>query len=387
MSDKHDHSHHDHKHDHDHHHDHDHDHKHHNDAPVEPEALLPEDTGSQALSEALRSSFAIVKVIMAVLVVVFLCSGFFTVGSQEKAIKLRFGKPIGEGNAALLGAGLHWGFPPPIDEVVKIPITEVQKVKSTVGWFFTTPELEMSQIEPPAGPSLNPAQDGYLITGDGNIIHSRATVYYRIQDPIKYAFNFVNASNAVQSSLDNALLYAASRYKVDDVLTRDITGFRETVQSRVTELVANQNLGVVIEQCQVESRPPRQLKQAFDQVLTALSTRDKVLNDALSYQNQALSRAAAEASSRTNMAEAERVRMVGSVKAEAERFTALLPKFDANPELFANILLSERIGQVLTNTQDKIYLPGRADGKSRELRLLLSREPQKPAAQQTQVNQ
>jgi hypothetical protein len=38
---------------------------------------------------------------------------------------------------------------------------------------------------------------------------------------------------------------------------------------------------------------------------------------------------------------------------------------------------------ILTNVQDKIYLPQRADGKPRELRLLLNREPpeQNPAAQ------
>jgi hypothetical protein len=31
-----------------------------------------------------------------------------------------------------------------------------------------------------------------------------------------------------------------------------------------------------------------------------------------------------------------------------------------------------------TNVQDKIYLPSRADGKPRELRLMLNREPPQP---------
>ena len=62
-----------------------------------------EDAGSQALADALRSSFFIVKIIMVALVLVFLGSGFFTVGPQEQAIKLRLGKPVGEG-----GAGAAW---------------------------------------------------------------------------------------------------------------------------------------------------------------------------------------------------------------------------------------------------------------------------------------
>jgi modulator of FtsH protease HflK len=101
------------------HHDHAHGH------PA-PSPVTPDDTGSQALAEALRSSFLIIQFVMWVLVILFFCSGFFTVGPQEKAMILRFGKPVGEGQKALLSAGLHWSFPYPIDEVVKIPITEIQ---------------------------------------------------------------------------------------------------------------------------------------------------------------------------------------------------------------------------------------------------------------------
>ena len=68
-----------------------------------------------------------------------------------------------------------------------------------------------------------------------NIIHTRATLTYRIKDPIRYVFSFVNASNAVQNALDNALLSAASHFKVDDILTRDIAGFQEAVRRRVTQ--------------------------------------------------------------------------------------------------------------------------------------------------------
>ena len=80
---------------------------------------------------------------MLLLVIAFFGSGFFTVGPQEKAVILRFGKPVGEGQKTLLASGLHWSFPYPIDEVVRIPITEIQKVTSTVGWYATTPEKEL----------------------------------------------------------------------------------------------------------------------------------------------------------------------------------------------------------------------------------------------------
>src|SRR5882724_3813096 len=86
-------------------------------------AERPGDAGSQALSEALHSSFGIVKVLMAVLVLVFLASGVFQVGPQERAILLHLGKPVGEGAKALYGPGLHFALPYPIDESVKVSIT------------------------------------------------------------------------------------------------------------------------------------------------------------------------------------------------------------------------------------------------------------------------
>ena len=120
----------DHKHPHDHEHDdHQHHHYDHDHGPAAPQPAAPElieDAGSRALSEALRSSFVIVRVLMAALVVLFLASGFFTVGPHEKKIILRFGKPVGEGENALLGPGFHWAFPAPIDEVVSVPVTQIQ---------------------------------------------------------------------------------------------------------------------------------------------------------------------------------------------------------------------------------------------------------------------
>jgi membrane protease subunit HflK len=351
--------------------------------PRPPAPVTPEDAGSQALAEALRSSFGLIKFVMVALVAVFLGSGFFTVGPQERAIVLRLGRPVGEGDKALLGAGLHWSFPYPIDEVVKVPITEVQRVSSTIGWYATTPEQELAGTELSAGPSLNPAVDGFALTADQNIIHTRAVAYYRINAPIHYVFGFVNASNVVQNALHNALFFASAKFKVDDILTRDVAGFRDAVRRRMTELVERQAVGVVIERCDVECRPPRQLKDAFNRVLQAEVTRSKVLNDAQSYENQVLIKASADAAACINAAETERTNMVASVVAEAQRFEVLLPQYRTNVDLFVQQRLNETISRVMNNVQDKILLPERADGKPRELRLLLNREPQKPKPETT----
>lgn len=354
-------------------------HEHHTHAHGHP-APLPDDAGSQALAEALRSSFVIVQFVMWALVILFFCSGFFTVGPQEKAIILRLGKPVGEGPKVLLSAGLHWSFPYPIDEVVKIPITEIQKVSSTIGWFAVTPEQELSGNLPPPGPSLVPGTDGYVITADRNIIHTRATLYYQVDDPVRYVFSFAAATNSIQNMLNNALLATAARFKVDDILYNDVAGFRDAVELRANELADSEQLGITINHCDVESIPPRQLQPVFDQVTEARENRHKVLNDAHTYENQVTNVAGAQAVTLIDEAISARTRYVQSLQADAKAFSALLPNYEINPSLFEQQKLTQVMAGVLTNVQDKIFLPERLDGQSRELRLMLNREPPGPKA-------
>jgi membrane protease subunit HflK len=311
---------------------------------------------------------------------VFLGSGFFTVGPQERAIIIRLGKPVGEGEKALLGPGPHWSLPYPIDEYQKVPITAIQKVSSTVGWYLTTPEAEQAGTDyapQTVATPINSLVDGYALTADKNIVHTRAVLTYHIAKPIDFIFNFVNASNMVQSALDNALLAAACGYKVDDILIHDRAGFKDNVLKRVTAQVEAEKLGVVIEECQVESRAPRQLIEPFQSVVDAEVKRGKVLNEARSYEAQVISKASADAQSRIDSAESERARLVNDVNAQAERFKEILPKYRESPELFVQQRLLEVMARVLTNAQDKIFLTEDPAGRSKELRLLLNREPPK----------
>jgi len=355
----------------------------------EPQTTPPEqplDTGAQALAAALHSSFGIVKLVMVVLFGLFLCSGFFVVGPREKAIKLRFGRPEGEGEKVLLGSGLHFGLPYPIDEVIRIPITEVQEVRSRSHWFLQTVVQEAAGEIPPAGPSLNPMMDGYAITADRNIIHAKATVRYRIEDPVRCVFDFSSGadqtygltgiSNAVLNVLDNALVYAAARSRVDEVLFEK-TAFQDAVQRRVVQLVLEQKLGVTVEQCLVETRQPRQLDLPFKYVTEAGQRRATALTEARSYRDKKLNEAEGEAAARLNTAQAERNDMVAKIKGDARLFSEVLPSYRSNPELFVQQRLVPVLGRAIAGVDYKMYLPTTPDGKPMELRLNLNREPMK----------
>ena len=358
-----------------------------------PQPPTPLDSGSQALADALHSSFGIIKVVMAGLFIVFLFSGFFTVGPQEKAIILQFGKPVGEGEKMLLGSGAHWSWPYPINEVIKIPITEVQEARSRNQWFLQSAVQEAKGEIPYANPTLNPAIDGYTLTADGNIIHAKATLRYHIDDPRRCVFDFAGngsqqafglagISNAVLNVLDNALVHAAALTRVDDVLL-DKIAFQDAVTRRVVKLVLEQKLGIVVDQCIVETRQPRQLDMAFQAVTDAGQKRGTALTEARSYRDKKMNEADGEAVARVNVAQTERNAMVAKIKGDVSIFNDVLPSYRKNPELFVQQRLVGTLGRAIASVDYKMYLPTSPNGKPIELRLNLNREPIKQGSNET----
>jgi len=351
-------------------------------APQPPPEAPIEDASTQALSEALKSSFVVVRVVMVGLIALFFASGIFTVGPQEVAIKLLFGAPTGVGEAALLKPGLHWSFPYPINEIVKVPKGQVHTVVSSVGWFPITKEQEIAGQEPPAGPSLNPAVDGYTLTADGNIMHVKATLRYYISDPVRYQFEFASVSNLVQNALNNALHHASVQFTVDKATRQDIAGFKEKLMNRVQQLALAQGLGIEFDPrgSDVIAIPPRQVKAAFDAVLEAENDKRKTINTAEGEANTTLTKAQAEEDGIRNAGLADKTRIEQSAKADAAYFVARMEEFKRNPQLFRERRLTETMANVLANAQEKYFLVERADGTPRELRILLNREPIKPVA-------
>jgi len=342
--------------------------------------LAVEDAGAQALADALRSSFNLIKLVMLLLVGAFIASGLFTVKPNQVAVKLRFGRPVGVGREQLLQPGLHWKLPYPIDEVVYIPVGETHTLTSTSGWYAVTPEEEASGQTPPAQPYLRPGADGYTLAGDGNIIHVRATMSYRISanDPLSYAFNFAQVTNLLQHALDNALAYASARFNADDALYRDKLAFQELILARVNTLVDQLKLGITLDVREVRTSPPLDVEPAFNEVVKAQQQGDTKIREAEAYARGATNHAVGEASTILQDALTRSNYFVKTVEKEANNFLGFLPSYRRSPELFTKRLLAETSQRVLTNAQFKTYLPERADGRPRELRLLLNKELEAP---------
>jgi membrane protease subunit HflK len=286
------------------------------------------EAGTRSLSEALRVSFVILKIIMVVLVVVFLASGFRTVGSDEQALVLRFGKIRGLGEERVLGPGLHWVFPYPIDEIIRIPVAKKVNLPINSFWYReTTRDLlgEGPKPRPLTQETLDPVTEGYCITrseerdqgvvdvtgSDYNIIHCKWQLTYRIDDPELFFTNVYvdlesipggqnyadvitrNVTPLLEQMAADAVVTALVNYTIDDVMFEQVARVTEHVRKLLQEKLDKTESGIKIESVQLTDKIwPRQVDQAFQAAIKASQDSQKAISEAKTYAERTLNEAA-----------------------------------------------------------------------------------------------
>ena len=395
------------------------------------------DAAGKSLSEALRISFIILKIIMIVLVIVFLASGFRTVEPDEQALVLRFGKIRGSSENRLLGPGLHWILPYPIDEIVKIPTAKKVNLPVNSFWYYetTTQLLPKSPRQRSYVPEkLDPIKEGYCITrsenqtqssigfagNDYNIVHSKWQLTYKIDDPERFFKNVYtddvkpgqsytdviakSITPLLQHLVEDAVVTTMVDYTIDEArssderIARDVKKF---VQDKLKEIES----GIAVVSIQLTDIIwPRQVDGAFLASIKASQASQQAISEAKGYAENTLNEAggpvaeellktfddkniaeqqkeflwlqlAGTAQEKIAQARAYRTKVVESAKANAEYLQKLLPEYRKRPELVIHEIYQNAIEYVLNNTDEKIVIQPAQGTKAREIRLLLNRDP------------
>ena len=396
------------------------------------------DAAGKSLSEALRISFAILKVIMIVLVLVFLASGFRTVGSDEQALVLRFGKIRGAGEKRLLGPGLKLLFPFPIHDIVKVPVAKKINLPINSFWYFQTAREKLAQSQKtriPIPQALNPIKDGYCTirsekrsrrsagsTGsDYNIVHSKWQLTYQIVDPERFFKNvyvedikpgesyydviIMSITPLLENLFEDAVVTAMVNYTVDEALFLSQDRITRHVQKLSQEKLDDIESGIRAVSVQlIEMKWPRQVDMAFQASITASNMREQAISEAKGYAENTLNetagpvglellaaiedktigeqekeplwtRLAGAAQEKIDKAKAYRMGVVETARADAEYLQEILPEYRKYPKLVIQKIYQDAIEYVLNNADEKFIIQPTEGTRGREFRLQLNRDP------------
>jgi len=284
--------------------------------PNKDEQNKPEklDAASKYLSEALGLSFVILKAIMILLVILFLAFGFKMIDSDEQAIVLRFGKIRGSGEDRILGPGLHWVFPYPIDEIVRIQVEKKINLPVNSFWYFQSDrellgEIDASKYIRPNTP-LSPIMDGYCITrsetqsvatsgdtgSDYNIIHSKWQITYKIDNPERFFRNVYieevkpgesyadvitkSISPMLERLVESSVVTAMVNYTIDEALSSQ-DRIPKHVQKLLQDKLDTIESGIVVVSALLTDITwPRQTNYAFQAAITASQKSQTAINEA-----------------------------------------------------------------------------------------------------------
>jgi membrane protease subunit HflK len=398
----------------------------------------PLSPGYTYFSNALNVSFTLLKVIMIILVIVFIVSGFRKVEHDEQALVLRFGKIRGLGEERVLGPGLKILWPYPIHEIIKIPVQRKINVPLNLFWYYQKPGDEMGESDnTPVMPTLNPLIDGYcLVRGekqgpliestegsDYNILHSKWVLTYQIINPEGFYKNcFVDESGLqagqnygdviehnitpfLEDLLADAVVRTMVNYTIEEAMYERSASVTEHVKRLLQDKIDKLNCGIrVIDVQRNRIAVPRQAAQAFQAAHSAVQAREKTISEAKLYYEKTLSetagpvavellkalhekdadanrteqhwqRLAGRAQEQIADARAYRTKVVESARANADYLRQILPEYRKYPKLVIQRIYKDAIEEIIEKADEKIIMqPAQTQGGT-EIRVQLNRDP------------
>lgn len=229
-----------------------------------------ETLGLAQLGEAAALCYAIFKWLVILVVVLFLFSGAHTIEPGKEGQVMRFGRWRGEAEQP----GFHWVFPFVVDKVVKFDVAEVRSINID--------DFAPSEHQDAATPSQN-----YLMTRDGNIIHTKWQVTYVLSNP-RAAYPYTGDDKKAEDSLLrslflNACVRAAAFAGVEDVLYRTAE-FEAAVTGIFEESLDELGCGFrLVRAVLLSPQVPEKVKPAFDEVVRQSAHKERMKNDARSF--------------------------------------------------------------------------------------------------------
>jgi membrane protease subunit HflK len=324
----------------------------------------PEDAATAALEDAVGLALRVLQVVMLILAALFVVSGVFVVGPSEVGFVRRLGRLDPTPRAP--GAHLGW---PVLDEVERVDTGATsRRVVETFDLRRTAKDLASGTAEREGG--IDPRREGYLVTGDANLVHATLAVQTRIDAPARTLRAFADPGAAVEVLLERAVVQAAAGRPVDDLLGAAKSDVLAEVQAVLARSLARVSLqgdpagepagaGVVVVGVELQGNPapPPQVRAAFEGVDGAAQALDRLRSEALA----AASRIRGDA-----VAQEARVRSEGRTRAAALRaeagadaavFGAQLVEWRRDPRGFEARRLAVTLAEALAKVEECFLVP------------------------------
>ncbi|MFN7000518.1 MAG: FtsH protease activity modulator HflK, partial [Elioraea tepidiphila] len=275
-----------------------------------------------------------IAIVGAILVGVWLLSGFYRVQPDEQGVVLRFGA-----FNRTTPPGLNYALPYPIESVTTPRVTRINRID--VGF--------RSQVEGTRPiPTRDVPEESLMLTGDENIIDIDFAVFWRIRDAGEFLFNIRNPEQTVKSAAESVMREVIGRTPIQPALTEARAQIEQSVREGTQAMLDQYRAGIELAQVQLQKvDPPAAVIDAFRDVQRANADRERLRNEAEAFRNDIIPRARGEAERFVQEAQGDREGRVARARGEAERFTQILAAYSQARDVTRQRLYLETMEEIL----------------------------------------
>ena len=281
-------------------------------------------------------------------VVLIALSGLYRVESSQTAVVLRFGKLAGSSpEKQVKKPGLHIAFPFFIDKVIKIPTRTVREIEVTThykpGGSVASPDIE---------------KNGYVLTGDKNIVLVKAKIKYQINDPVRYTLFSSDVDKMIDGIISGELTCIATHSDVDSILTSGRAQLSDDVMQNSQNIIDELKMGVLISGVELtEITAPSETTRYFEEVRNAAIYKATSYQRAQEYASNRILGAQGAANTLKQAAISQQAERLTKARGEMAEFNGLYDQYARNPQIIMSGTFRQRVAAVLKKAGKSIVIP------------------------------
>lgn len=267
-------------------------------------------------------------IIMIVMLLIWLASGFFIVQEGQGGVILQFGK-----YKTTTGPGFQWRLPYPVQSHEVVNIGQARKIE--VGF---------------RGRTKVPGE-ALMLTDDENIIDIQFSVLYRLKDAADFLFKNRNAEENVRQAAETSVREVVGRSKMDFVLYEGREQVAIEVEKLMQTILDRYETGILVTSVTIQdAQPPAEVQAAFNDAVKALQDRERQKSEGQAYANDVIPRATGAASRLIEEANGYRQRIIAQAEGDASRFGQILTEYSKAPGVTRDRMYLETMQQIFSNT-------------------------------------
>jgi membrane protease subunit HflK len=282
-----------------------------------------------------------IGLLVGLILVVWLASGFYIVDESQRAVVLTFGK-----HSKTTGPGLQWRMPYPFQSHELVNLSQVRTIE--IGYRNNVKTRVL--------------RESLMLTDDENIVDLQFAVQFILKDPEDYLFNVRRPDEVVMLVAESAFREAVGRSSMDFVLYEGREQIAASAQKLMQDILDKYGTGIAISRVNVQNaQPPEQVQAAFDDAVKAKQDQERQKNEGQAYFNDVVPRARGAAQRLIEEANGYRQRVVANAEGETARFRSVLAEYVRAPQVTRERIYIDTMQQVLTSST-KIIVDAKSNG-------------------------